>query len=128
MGKTQNGLIKSALASSILFGLIHLINYEDGLLIATSSQVLYTIFIGIILCGVFVKSQYNLWVVILLHAVFDFLTLFLQQEYVYAPVIEQGTVQDLSIAMGLLTVIATLPLCVLGIRYVKQGAKQNNIL
>ncbi len=44
----------------------------------------------------------------------------------YAPVTTQGPVEDLPIAMGLLTVIATLPLLfILGLRYVKQGARMN---
>ena len=120
-GSSQSALIKSTLISSTLFGLLHLANYMDGLIVATVSQVIYTTFIGVFLCGVYIKSKYNLWTVILLHALFDFLTLFLQQDFI--PMLDNsiGGVVDISIGMGLLTVAVTLPLCLLGLRYVKQG-------
>lgn len=122
----KNGILISAIVSSILFGLVHLLNYTDGLLIATMTQIIFSTFIGIYLCGVFLKRG-NMWSVILLHSVFDFLTLFFQQEFKEPPKVVEAasTVTDLPLSMGFIMVIATLPLCILGIRAIRRYANIN---
>lgn len=113
-GYDRSGMMKSFLVSSISFGLVHLFNYSPGLLISTVSQVIFTTFIGMFLCSVFLCSGRNIWVVIALHAVFDFITLILQQEFTYS-VATGGQVVDMSILMGVIIVAATLPLGWLGV-------------
>ncbi len=124
MGKDRQGNMKSMILSSFLFGLIHLLNYSEGLLIATVSQVLFTFFIGMFLCSIFIRSGRNLWVVIALHAVFDFTTLILQQRFVYntAP---GNPATDMSLLMGIIIVAATFPLGLLGVINVKNYYKSS---
>lgn len=122
----KNGILTSAIVSSILFGLVHLLNYSAGLLIATTTQIIFSTFIGIYLCGVFLRSG-NMWSVILLHAVFDFLTLFFQQEFTESPqaVEPASNVTDLPWSMGLIMIAATLPLCILGVRTIRRYSDTN---
>lgn len=118
-GNDKIGNMKSMLISSLFFGLMHLLNYSPGLLIATVSQIIFTFFIGMFLCSVFITSGKNLWVVIILHAVFDFITLILQQDFIYHTV-SDGPITDMSLIMGIIIVLATLPLGLLSIRNIKR--------
>ncbi|MDO5519277.1 MAG: CPBP family intramembrane metalloprotease [bacterium] len=60
-------------ASSLLFGLAHFLNYFNGsnYLNPTIAQVFYATFIGLFMASVYLKSG-NLWLVIILHGLFDF--------------------------------------------------------
>ncbi|MDO5291923.1 MAG: CPBP family intramembrane metalloprotease [bacterium] len=59
--------------SSLLFGLAHFVNYFNGsnYLNPTIAQVFYATFIGLFMASVYLKSG-NMWLVILLHGLFDF--------------------------------------------------------
>lgn len=67
------GTYAAVLGSSFLFGSVHMMNYINGhaYLRPTIAQVFYATFLGIFLGAVYVRSK-NLWVVILLHGLFDF--------------------------------------------------------
>ena len=62
----------AVLISSILFGLVHLLNLFSmpQMVNATIDQVCYSIFIGIFL-GVLYLRTHNIWVVVFYHAIYD---------------------------------------------------------
>ncbi len=59
--------------SSFLFGVAHFINYFNGkaYMNPTIAQVFYATFIGLFMAAVYLRSK-NIWVVIILHGLFDF--------------------------------------------------------
>lgn len=69
MGSQRKGRILSIILSSVLFGLVHLLNlFENPNMInATISQVFYSAFIGIFLGALYVRAG-NIWVVVVYHA------------------------------------------------------------
>lgn len=69
----KNGLYIAVVTSGILFGCMHLINLAKGfdIFAATLIQVFYTAFLGILISAVYLKTK-NLWLVVLLHAVYNF--------------------------------------------------------
>ena len=74
-GDSKKGIYLSALLSSMLFGLFHLVNlvsYPD-LVIATIAQVIYATFFGFIFCVIYFRSK-NILACIILHGLFDLRT------------------------------------------------------
>jgi hypothetical protein len=70
-GKRYRALITVAISSAI-FGLIHLVNLLEGADVgSTILQVGYSFLIGGMLGAVLIKTK-NLWLCVLLHALFDF--------------------------------------------------------
>lgn len=69
----KRGLYIAVFGSSFLFGVAHMFNYVAGhaYLRPTIAQVFYAMFLGIFMGAVYVTCN-NLWVVILLHGLFDF--------------------------------------------------------
>lgn len=72
MGSHWKGKILSIVISSVLFGLIHLLNlFENPNMInATIAQIFYATFIGVFLGALYVRVG-NLWVVVIYHAIVD---------------------------------------------------------
>lgn len=72
-GRFRHGTYAAVLGSSFLFGIVHMINYINGhaYFRPTIAQVFYATFLGIFMGAVYVRCK-NLWVVILLHGLFDF--------------------------------------------------------
>ncbi len=73
-GRTKRGVYKAVLLSSVLFGLLHLMNLLTGRgsFIQVGSQVLYAIFFGVFFSAIFIRCK-SLWPAIVAHAVFDFM-------------------------------------------------------
>ncbi len=70
--RTRGGLFVSIILSSAVFGLIHLINLAIGASpAAVFLQIGYSFLIGA-MCAVVLFQTHNLWLCVLLHAVFDF--------------------------------------------------------
>jgi membrane protease YdiL (CAAX protease family) len=61
----------SAIVSSILFGLMHIVNLTHTPGASTWSQVIYTMLFGFGLCGVYYQTG-NIVPIIIMHALFDF--------------------------------------------------------
>ncbi len=76
--------VSAILISSVLFGLVHLLNLFDhpDLILFTVSQVFYATFIGIYLAVLYLKTR-NIWVVALCHAAIDLAGALPQILYVY---------------------------------------------
>ena len=69
--KTKRGLLISILLTSAVFGLLHLVNLAQSGLPAVLRQIGYSFLIGA-MCSVVLIKTHNLWLCVLLHAVFDF--------------------------------------------------------
>jgi CAAX amino terminal protease family. len=72
-GSTKKGCYKAVLLSSLLFGLVHMLNFVTGrgTLIQVGSQAVYAIFFGVYFAAIFIRCN-SLWPVIITHALFDF--------------------------------------------------------
>jgi len=72
IGNKPNGIIKTTIITSVFFGLFHLLNIVSGAGIGeTLLQVVYTFLFGAMLSFVMFTTE-NLWMCVLLHAVFNF--------------------------------------------------------
>ena len=70
--KTKRGLFISILLTSAVFGLLHIVNLAQGAGIgAVVRQIGYSFLIGA-MCSVVLIKTHNIWLCVLLHAVFDF--------------------------------------------------------
>ena len=72
-GNTQKGIYICVIVSSVMFGSAHIGNFiaNSNILIATLSQIVYGIFIGIFFAACVLRSK-TIWTVIILHAINDF--------------------------------------------------------
>ncbi len=69
---TRKGLFASIILTSAVFGLVHLVNLAMGAGVgAVLQQIGYSFLIGA-MCSVVLFKTHNLWLCVLLHAVFDF--------------------------------------------------------
>ncbi len=71
--RTRKGLLVSILLTSAVFGLVHLVNLvgNPGAIGAVLMQIGYSFLIGA-MCSVVLLRTRNIWLCVLLHAVFDF--------------------------------------------------------
>ncbi len=70
--RTRGGLFLSIVLTSAVFGLVHLVNLALGASpIGVLMQIGYSFLIGA-MCSVVLLKTHNLWLCVLLHAVFDF--------------------------------------------------------
>ncbi|MDO9629402.1 MAG: type II CAAX endopeptidase family protein [Acholeplasmataceae bacterium] len=68
----KNGLLISIVLSSLMFGFIHILNLYSGASVSsTFLQIGYSFLIGMMWAVMFLKTG-NLWLVMLLHATFNF--------------------------------------------------------
>jgi hypothetical protein len=66
----RNGLVFAVLGSSLIFGLMHLVNLSANNVESTLIQVLYATFIGVFFASIFIKTK-NLYGLIIIHAFID---------------------------------------------------------
>jgi len=111
-GDNKTGIIKSVVLSSLIFGLGHFVNLVvfPALIIRTISQIVYTSLHGILYAGIYLRSK-NIWAVIILHAVFDWLVLI---SGILRPVDSAIAPVDVSIVSGLIEVIFAIPFAFVG--------------
>ena len=71
-GDSKKGIVGAVLLSSLLFGLLHLVNLigKPWLIVATGTQVVYALFIGVFFAAIYLRTK-NLWTVIVLHMFLD---------------------------------------------------------
>ncbi|MDY0074926.1 MAG: type II CAAX endopeptidase family protein [Acholeplasmataceae bacterium] len=68
----KQGVLIAIILSSILFGLMHLLNYFTGsTLIDTLMQVGYSTLLGMMWAVIYLKTK-NIWLVMILHATYNF--------------------------------------------------------
>ncbi|MDI6452983.1 CPBP family intramembrane glutamic endopeptidase [Peloplasma aerotolerans] len=68
----KNGVMKSIILSSVIFGFIHVINIFNGASVnSTMLQIGYSFLVGMMWAVLFIKTG-NLWLTMLLHATFNF--------------------------------------------------------
>ncbi|WP_047998821.1 CPBP family intramembrane glutamic endopeptidase [Lactiplantibacillus herbarum] len=72
--RTSVGLVAAAIISSLLFSLTHLINLSHQSVNLTILQLIFTFVLGLLLCGLAVRTQ-SLWWPIGIHAANDFFSL-----------------------------------------------------
>jgi len=72
LGKKSNGLLKAIIISASIFSLIHIINIFDGASIGnTVLQIGYSFLIGLLFAVLYLKTK-NLWLIMILHALYNF--------------------------------------------------------
>jgi len=68
----KNGFLLAILISSIIFGLVHIFNlYNGASIIDTLMQIGYSFLVGMMWAVMYLKTK-NIWLVMLLHATFNF--------------------------------------------------------
>lgn len=69
----KKGIFFVVLVSSMLFGLLHIMNLfeKNAQLNVVLSQVVYTFFIGTFFSAVYIRCNYCMWWCVLLHALYD---------------------------------------------------------
>ena len=72
-GQTKRGIYQAVIVSSVIFGLLHLINLLMGrrTMLSTGAQIIYGLFFGIFFAACFLRNR-SIWPVIFTHALFDF--------------------------------------------------------
>lgn len=72
-GTTRKGIYKAVIVSSVLFGLLHLVNLAMGRysLLAAATQTGYALFFGVFFGACMLRNN-SIWPVIFGHTVFDF--------------------------------------------------------
>lgn len=72
-GSSLEGMKKSAIWSSLLFGAVHVVNlsgFDLASILTTLSQMIYASIIGMFFCIVYIQSK-SMWTVIIIHALID---------------------------------------------------------
>lgn len=97
----KNGMFVSVLISSLIFGFLHLVNLFEGASISsTMLQVGYSFLMGMLWAVIYLKTG-NLWLVMILHATYNFFG----QVMFYLGSVE-GRYDNITI--GVTTILATL--------------------
>ncbi|QHQ62914.1 CPBP family intramembrane metalloprotease [Anaerocolumna sedimenticola] len=110
-GHTKKGIYKSAILSSGLFGIAHLVNlfYTPDLKIAIMAQIVYATTIGLFFASIYLRSK-NIWAVIFLHALFDFAASFKE---VFSTAVNEIT--DITVGNAFAFNLLLLPLAFIGL-------------
>jgi len=112
-GNTKKGILRVVIISSLIFGLGHVINLIifPTLIIRTISQILYASLHGILYASIYLRTK-NIWALILLHAVYDWMVL---ATGLLQPVNSTSkAIVDISIVSGLINVLFALPFALYG--------------
>lgn len=116
-GDTKTGIYLSAIFSSLVFGIMHLINliWSPSLIISTTCQVIYATFVGFLFCVIYYRSE-NLISCMLLHGIFDFTAYFW---FTFSDNLFQQTLNsnsiDISIGNGVLLILLSSTFVISGI-------------
>ena len=118
-GKNKSGIIRAVIYSSILFGSAHLVNLigTSNFVIGTISQLFYTFFLGIFFAAIYIRTK-NIWTVVILHAIFDWLAMILITFY---PTMAPSGETDVDITILFGQIILTLPFAVFGFLYLRKA-------
>ncbi|GEQ06628.1 CPBP family intramembrane metalloprotease [Staphylococcus gallinarum] len=111
----NNRPIYAAWMSSIIFGIVHLLNLTHNPdYVGAVTQVIYAIFLGMLFAAIYYVTQ-NLWSVIILHSMLDISSGFYEIKHI-GENFNQGTT---SITLSFITIIILLPILFIGIKILK---------
>ena len=119
-GNTKKGMLKSAILSSIIFGLAHLVTLfiYPHLLVGTLSQVLYASFVGFYFACIYIRCK-NLYSLVITHAFFDSCSLLIN--ILYLPAMLEGiNPVDVSLIDGFSTIILWIPFVLFGLLLIRK--------
>ena len=101
------GIYLSAILSSLVFGIMHLMNliWSPSLIISTMCLVIYATFAGFLFCVIYYRSK-NLISCMLLHGIFDFTAYFwfAFSDNLFQKTLDSNSV-DISIGNGVLLIL-----------------------
>lgn len=116
-GDTKKGIYISAIFSSLVFGIMHLMNliWSPSLIISTTCQVIYATFVGFLFCVIYYRSK-NLISCMLLHGIFDFTAYFwfAFSDNLFQQTLDSNSV-DISIGNGVLLILLSSTFVISGI-------------
>lgn len=123
-GSTRSGILKAVLLSSIIFGLFHLDNIFVIPPLTILVQIINATSAGILFAAVYIRSK-NIWSVIIIHALVDWIALFLQQCFT-------GTASiislDMSVSQAILFILAgSIPPVLIGL-FLLRKSKHKEII
>ncbi|WKB82419.1 type II CAAX endopeptidase family protein [Cellulophaga lytica] len=114
LGNTKKNIIASVFASSLFFGVIHLLNFDSGLY-GELTQVLYATFIGIMFGFLLVITK-RIYPLIIVHALIDFVA---DLDVVGLP-IKQKIAEATSLENAILITLLALPCLIYGLFLMKK--------
>jgi len=116
MGHTKKGIIKACLISSVLFGVVHILNIiVVGEYLPVIAQVIYAPFVGVCYAALFLRTK-TLWVPILLHGLTNVSTQIFN--VLLSPDVLQGSMQnqtDPSLIDAFMPVVFSIPFLIVGL-------------
>jgi membrane protease YdiL (CAAX protease family) len=125
MGESRSSIMKSIVFSSLIFGCLHFMNLIDNphLVVATITQVIYATLIGICLACIYYITD-NIWVVSILHGLFDIGAVIMGCFVVSGSRIfsdKDDTILELFQASGIYMIITAVFIILLFIEFEKRG-------
>lgn len=125
-GDTNKGIYLSAIFSSFVFGMMHLMNliWSPTLILSTTCQVIYASFVGFLFRVIYYRSE-NLIACMLLHGIFDFTAYFWFSfsENLFQKTLDSNSV-DISIGNGVLLILLSSTFVISGILQLRNCPKQ----
>lgn len=117
--------IKTFFISSILFGLIHIINFTvaTNRPIAIGSQVVYTTLIGMLMAGLYFKYR-NFYSLVFIHALFDFISM-ISKLYGVNMDVATDKLPDITLAQGMTSIATMIPSAIIGLLLLYSFLKKN---
>ena len=117
--------IRAFFVSSILFGLIHISNLTiaSNRPIAITSQVIYAIFSGMLMAGLYLKYR-SFFGLVLLHGTIDFVSM-ISKLYGQNTDIATVNLPDITISQGITSVATMLPTAIIGLLLLRSFLKKN---
>lgn len=113
----REGVWKSVIVSSAVFGAIHLLNMAVAPPLTVIIQAINAAAAGMMFCAIYIRCR-NMWAVIITHMIVDWLSLFLDQCFSGATSIISA---EVSILQGILTVLVGVAVpVVFSIIYIKK--------
>jgi membrane protease YdiL (CAAX protease family) len=108
-GTTPKGLIRAVVASSSVFGMLHLVNLFNRPVIPTLLQVVFATFIGMGFAGVFLRTR-ALLALMIIHGMIDL-----------AEVLKVSSNKPETVTSALVACAVTLPYALLGVWLLRRG-------
>lgn len=122
-GSTKRGIYLAVITSSLIFGLIHILNFIMGRssLISVLTQITYATFFGVFFSACILRNN-AIWPTIILHAIFDMSgnlsSISIESSF--------GQIRETTLTDALSTIIVTLPLLIYGLFLIRKIEVNNN--
>jgi len=113
-GNTKRNIILSVFASSLFFGILHLINFNKGLF-GELSQVCFATFIGVMFGALLIITK-RIYPLIIIHSIIDFVA---KLDSTGVPV-KQKIVESMSVENAVLSTLLLLPCLIYGLFLMKK--------